>query len=55
MKDTLVTLLNFIGWMILFFFIAVKLAGTSLAAWSWWWVLLPIVPFFDLLVQRFGL
>jgi fatty acid desaturase len=36
-------------------FIAIKLAGTSLAAWSWWWLLLPIVPVLALLVQKVGL
>ncbi len=37
------------------FFIAVKVGGTSLAAWSWWWLLLPIVPVLSLLVTRWGL
>jgi predicted ABC-type sugar transport system permease subunit len=36
-------------------FIAVKLAGTSLAAWSWFWLLLPIVPVLSLVVKHFGL
>lgn len=36
-------------------FVAIKLAGHSLAAWSWWWMLLPIVPLVGLLIQRFGL
>lgn len=36
-------------------FITIKVAGVSLAAWSWWWVLLPIVPFAGLLVQHWGL
>lgn len=36
-------------------FIAIKIAGHSLAAWSWWWIFLPIVPLLGLLVQRFGL
>lgn len=25
-------------------FIVVKVGGTALASWSWWWILLPIVP-----------
>lgn len=36
-------------------FIAIKLAGTSFAAWSWWWILLPIVPILSLLVRHWGL
>jgi hypothetical protein len=36
-------------------FVAIKLAGHSLAAWSWWWTILPIVPLLGLIVQRFGL
>ena len=43
-------------WMLTFWgFVAVKIAGTSLAAWSWWWILLPIVPMLSLLVVRLGL
>ena len=41
--------------MLLWGFIAVKLVGVSFAAWSWWWVLLPIVPWLALLVQHLGL
>lgn len=36
-------------------FIAVKLCGTSFAAWSWWWVLCPIMPWMGLAVVRLGL
>jgi hypothetical protein len=36
-------------------FIAIKVAGSSLAAWSWWWVLFPVIPCIGLLVERFGL
>ncbi len=43
------------GWLILWAFVAVKVAGTSLAAWSWWWVFLPIVPLLGLLVAKAGL
>jgi fatty acid desaturase len=46
---------NFVGGLVFAFFIAVKLAGTSLAAWSWWWLLFPLVPVLALLVQRVGL
>jgi hypothetical protein len=36
-------------------FIATKTWGTALAAWSWWWMLLPIVPWCGYLVQRLHL
>lgn len=36
-------------------FIGVKALGTSFAAWSWWWVLLPIIPWVGLAVARFHL
>lgn len=48
MRDT-------IGGLVFALFIAIKLAGTSLAAWSWWWLLLPIVPLLALVVQHLGL
>lgn len=44
-----------IGSLVTWGFVAVKIAGTSFAAWSWWWVLLPIVPWLALAVKRFGL
>lgn len=31
-------------------FIVVKVAGHTFAAWSWWWVLMPIVPWLSLLL-----
>lgn len=43
------------GGLFLAAFIAIKVVGTSLAAWSWWWLLLPIVPLLGILVQRWGL
>jgi hypothetical protein len=36
-------------------FIVVKAWGTSFALWSWWWMLIPIVPWMGLLVERWGL
>ena len=36
-------------------YIAVKVAGTSLVAWSWWWLLMPVMPILGLAVQRLGL
>lgn len=37
------------------FFVTVKVVGTSLAGWSWWWLLLSIVPDLSLVVKHFGL
>jgi hypothetical protein len=37
------------------FFVAVKAGGTSFAAWSWWWLLISIVPNLSLVVKHFGL
>lgn len=43
-------------WAVAFWaFIAIKVAGTSFAAWSWWWLLLPVVPLMSLVVVRMGL
>lgn len=43
-------------WAVVFWaFVAIKVAGTSLAAWSWWWLIVPIVPILGLLVERFSL
>ena len=36
-------------------FIAIKVAGSSLALWSWWWILVPVVPVLGLIVERAGL
>lgn len=36
-------------------FVLVKGWGTIFAAWSWWWVLLPWVPWLGLGLQRAGL
>lgn len=49
------TILNLLWSFMLSFFIAVKLAGTSLAGWSWWWLLMPAVPDLSLVVMRLGL
>ncbi len=35
-------------------FLVLKLGGSSLAAWSWWWLLLPIVPVLVVVFQRLG-
>ena len=36
-------------------FMVVKVVGHSFAHWSWWWILLPIVPWLGLLVTQFNL
>ncbi len=48
-------LVQFLWALCLLTFMAIKLAGTSLAAWSWWWILLPPVPLIGALVVRLGL
>lgn len=42
-------------WSVFSLFVAVKVGGVSLATWSWWWILLPLVPVLGIVVQRFGL
>lgn len=37
-------------WLLLF--VCLKLAGTKLTAWSWWWLLLPIVPLLTELIKN---
>lgn len=48
-------LLRFVGSMIFLGFIAVKCWGVSFATWSWWWLLLPMMPWLALVVAHFGL
>ena len=36
-------------------FVIVKVGGTALASWSWWWILLPIVPDVVIILKHFGL
>lgn len=36
-------------------FLAIKIYGTSLVAWSWWWLLCPVIPVTVLLAQRIGI
>ena len=36
-------------------FIAIKVGGTALTAWSWWWLLMSAVPVFWLLLSRLGI
>lgn len=35
-------------------YIVIKAWGTTFAAWSWWWVLLPFVPWLWLLLVKVG-
>lgn len=36
-------------------FLIIKIWGVTFASWSWWWVLLPVVPTFWALLGRVGL
>lgn len=36
-------------------FLGVKAFGHAFALWSWWWVLLPIVPWLFVIVGLVGL
>lgn len=43
-------------WFVIFWgFVCIKTVGVSLAAWSWWWLLLPIVPMGSLVVKAYAL
>jgi hypothetical protein len=33
-----------VGGLIFATFVAGKVAGTYIAMWSWWWLLMPVVP-----------
>lgn len=48
-------LIEFLGGCLFAGFIAVKLAGHAFALWSWWWLLMPLVPWLGLLVVYGGL
>lgn len=51
-----VTTRGFGVWALAFWsFVVIKAAGSSLAAWSWWWVLLPIVPTIWLVLSKLGM
>ena len=49
------SLRHFIGPLLFWSFVVIKAWGTSFAAWSWWWLFLPIVPFIGLVVAKLGL
>jgi hypothetical protein len=40
-------------WLLLF--VVIEYAGTALASWSWWWVLMPVVPVLAHILTRLGL
>lgn len=33
-------------------FVVIKFFGTALATWSWWWLLVPVIPDFWLLLHK---
>jgi hypothetical protein len=35
-------------------FIGIKVGGTAFAAWSWWWLLMAVVPMMFLLFSHLG-
>ncbi len=45
----------FLGGLVFWAFILIKGWGTALAAWSWWWVLLPVVPVMWVVLEKAGL
>lgn len=50
------TAITSLFWGLVFWgFVAVKLVGVSFATWSWWWLLVPIVPWLGLIAQRWAL
>lgn len=38
----------------LLMFLVIKAGGTALADWSWWWVLLPVIPDLVLIFRTVG-
>lgn len=40
-------------WLLLF--VTIKVLGTAFVSWSWWWVLLPVVPDIWLILTKLGL
>lgn len=42
-------------WVVSFWsFLIIKVGGTALAGWSWWWILLSIVPILSLILAKAG-
>jgi hypothetical protein len=44
---------SYFPWLLIF--LVIKTGGTALATWSWWWLLLPIVPDVVVFCQKLGL
>lgn len=44
-----------IGGLAFWGYLLVKAYGVAFAAWSWWWLLLPVVPWLGLGLSRLGL
>ncbi len=55
MSDMSNKLTSVIWFLSFWMFIATKVWGSVLAAWSWWWLLLPFVPWCGYAVQRLHL
>jgi hypothetical protein len=55
MKNFVQSVIGLVWFFSFWSFVAIKVAGTSFAAWSWFWILLSIVPIFSLAVKHFGL
>lgn len=49
------TIATWISSLIFWGFIVTKALGTSFAAWSWWWVFMPLIPWIGLAVQHYKL
>jgi hypothetical protein len=43
-KNNTTLLIGWIQGLPFWMFLFIKVAGTSLSAWSYWWLLLPIIP-----------
>lgn len=35
-------------------FVAGKLVSATFAAWSWWWVIFPLVPILGIVIEKLG-
>lgn len=55
MAETRTTTIEVFGGLLFWGFIVVKAWGHVFADWSWWWVLLPLVPWLGLAAERLGL
>ncbi len=38
----------------LLMFVVIKVGGTALVEWSWWWILAPVIPDLVLIFKRVG-